>query len=271
MTGGGAGGEVRALKWFRGRQKKLGAALGSGGAKGMAHLGVIQALAERGVAFDAVAGTSAGALVGALYARGYTPRDIGELLARLDYKNMALSVLLSKSLDPVRALLDDVLGQSEFPDLRLPFAAVATDAENGEEAVLSAGNVARAVLASCAMPPYFRPVAADGRRLVDGAFVNAVPGDVARALGADFVIGVALSPAERYRETMFAAADGTLVRAEQAGFAACDILLEPDLSAYSATSVLSGAQMFDIGYACAEARADEIVRALRERRIPLRS
>ena len=248
------------MKAFGGRKKTLGLALGSGGAKGMAHLGAMQALLDAGFAFGVLAGTSAGALVGALYARGYTPRDIGALLSGLDYKTMALSVLLSKSFDPVRVLLDDVLGSSDIADLSLPFAAVATDASTGGEAVLREGSASRAVLASCAMPPYFRAVELGGRRLVDGAFVNAVPGDVARTLGADVVVGVALSPPAYYSGRTFTAADGTAVHGAQAGFAACDVLLEPDLSAYTPTSVLSGAQMYDIGYGCAAARTEDIAR-----------
>ncbi len=249
------------------KKKIIGAALGSGGAKGMAHLGALQALNESGVCIEAYAGTSAGSIVGALCANGYTPADIRQLLAHLDYKGLALSVLTAGSLRPAFAVLEDVMGESEFSELKFPFAAVATDASTGEEIVLRSGSVTRAVLASSAMPPFFRGVEADGRKLIDGAFCNAVPGDVARSLGADFVIGIALSPVSTYCCGEWITTSGKRIAMRQTGFRGCDILLEPDLAAYAATDVFGGARMYDIGYECAMRRMPEIMRLLREKSI----
>ena len=255
---------------MRQKKKKLvAAALGSGGAKGMAHLGALQALGECGVCFDAYAGTSAGSIVGALCAKGYTPADIYRLLAHLDYKGLALSVLAAGSMRAAFSALEDVMGECEFSELKLPFAAVATDAATGEEVVLRRGNVARAVLASSAMPPFFRGADIEGRRLIDGAFSNAIPGDVARSLGADLVIGVALSPASSYCGGSWVTAAGKRVAMRQTGFESCDVLLEPDLSAYSAADVFGGARMYDIGYDCAMRHMPQILRLLREKNIPL--
>ncbi len=252
---------------FKRKRKLLGAALGSGGAKGLAHLGVMQALEEEGIRFDVLAGTSAGAIAGALYAKGYSPADIAELLARVDYRQTLFSLLMERSAQPLHRLLDGVLGESAFSELQKPFAAVATDTADGGEIVLREGNVARAVFASSAMPPFFRPVQIDGRLLADGAFANAVPGDVARALGADLVIGVALSPANNYREVSFTTASGRQIALRQEGFSRCDILLEPDLSAYTATSVFDTDKIFDIGYACAKQNMAQIVRLLRQNKL----
>lgn len=255
---------------LRNKKKKIiGAALGSGGAKGMAHLGALQAFEENGVHFDAYAGTSAGSIVGALCAKGYTPADIRQLLAHLDYKGLALSVLTAGSFRPAFTALEDVMGESEFSDLKLPFAAVATDAATGEEIILRSGNVSRAVLASSAMPPFFRSVAVDGRNLIDGAFCNAIPGDVARELGADFVIGIALSPASSFCNGEWITSAGRRIAMRQTGFEDCDILLEPDLSAYSATDVFGGSRMYDIGYDCAMRQMSDILSALREKNIPI--
>ena len=231
------------------------------------RFGVLQALEEQGIRFDVLAGTSAGAIAGSLYAKGYSPADIAELLARVDYKQTLLSLLMERSAQPLHRLMDGVLGESSFSELQKPFAAVATDTADGGEIVLRDGNVARAVLASSAMPPFFRPVRIDGRELADGAFANAVPGDTARRLGADIVIGVALSPAQNYREVTFTTASGRQIVLRQEGFAACDILLEPDLSAYSATSVFDTDKIFDIGYACAKERLPEIRELLRANKI----
>lgn len=255
------------FRLFRRRQGVLGLALGSGGAKGMAHLGALRAFAEHGIAFDVVAGTSAGALVGSMVAGGYSSRDIAELLRRVDVKGMAISMFFSKSLNPVRVALDDMLGEIDFSELKKPFAAVATDTADGSQVVLRAGNVARAVTASCAVPPYFRPVTVEGKRLADGVYSNAVPGDVARSLGANLVVGIALSPVEQYRTIEYVTEGGGHVTVRQTGFSACDILLEPDLSAYSPTSVLSASHMQEIGYACAQQHIGDILEAMRRRRI----
>ena len=136
-------------------KKGISLALGSGGAKGLAHIGALKALEECGLRFCAVAGTSIGSIVGALYAKGYSPTDIAELLRRFDLKSMALSVLAAGTVAPVRDALDSMLDENVFSELRLPFAAIATDADSGEEVVLRSGKVADAVLASSAMPPFF--------------------------------------------------------------------------------------------------------------------
>ena len=250
-------------------KKRLAVALGSGGAKGMAHVGALMALEERGIRFDAVAGTSIGSIVGALYAKGYSPTDISELLSRLDLKNIALSVLAAGSVAPVRAALNVMLDESDFSQLAKPFAAVATDAESGEEVVLREGNVAEAILASSAMPPFFKGVAIGGRVLSDGAFVNAVPADAARSLGADFVLGVSLSPASAYERSEFIVRGGQKKTVFQRGIKDCDYLLEPDLSHFTATDVLSSSVIYDIGYDCAARHADDILAAMRAKRVKI--
>lgn len=243
-----------------GGKKRVALALGSGGAKGLAHVGALKALEEQGLSFAAVAGTSAGSIVGAMYAKGYSPTDIAELYKSFDLKTLAFSMLAAGSSAPVKRALDAVLDESDFSELKIPFAAVATDTESGEEVVLKSGNVAEAVLASSSMPPFFRSVPLGGRLLMDGAFANAVPGDVARGLGAEFVIGISLSPKERYLQ-------GKAGAEPQRGIASCDILLEPDLEGYAPTDVAAAASIYGIGYECAMAKADEIAAALRAKRI----
>ena len=247
--------------WHR-KRRSLGVALGSGGAKGLAHLGALQAMSEEGIEFDVYAGTSAGSIVGALCACGYTPKDIVELLLRMGYGGAAVSSMLKGSLEPMQPVLDDVFGGREIQDLKKPFCAIATDASDGGEVVLREGNAARAVLASSSIPPLFRGIDWEGKRLVDGAFCNAIPGDAARKLGADIVIGIALSPVQSYRESVFVTSAGEQKILEQSGFAACDVLLEPDLSQYGAADIQMSMRMYDIGYACAQESMQKILRAV---------
>jgi len=175
---------------------KLGIALGSGSARGWAHIGVIRALAQAGIEPDIVCGCSIGALVGAAYVNG----DIEELekwVTGLDRKGVLglLDVSFNGGLIKGNKLIDFFrrhFVDRGFEALAKPFACVATDLENGREVWLRQGSVADAVRASIAMPGLFTPALHDGRLLVDGALVNPVPVSLCRALGADLVIAVDL-------------------------------------------------------------------------------
>lgn len=181
------------------RHKRVGLALGSGGARGWAHLGVLQALKEKGIRIDVVAGTSMGAIVGAFLAarRADVLRDMA---MHLDWKRLRQffwEISLSRSgLTDGRKLLEEtrnLLGVAEFRELELPFRAVATDLNTGGEVALNSGNLLEALRASISIPGVFSPVWVGRRLLVDGGLVNPVPVNVARAMGADTVIAVDVS------------------------------------------------------------------------------
>ena len=181
------------------KHRRVGLALGSGGARGWAHLGVLQALREKGIEVDVVAGTSMGAVVGAFLAAG-RENVLRELAQDLDWKRLRpffWEVSLSRSgLTDGRKLLEEfrkMLGLREFRELDLPFRAVATDLHTGEEVVLSSGNLLQAVRASISIPGLFSPVLVGKRFLLDGGLVNPVPVSVARAMGAQTVVAVDVS------------------------------------------------------------------------------
>jgi len=182
------------------KNRCVGLALGSGGARGWAHLGVLQALREKEVRVDLVAGTSMGALVGAFFAAG-RESVLRELADDLDWRRLRQffwEVSLSRSgLTDGRRLTEELrklIGVKEFRELDLPFRAVATDLGTGGEVVLSSGNVLQALRASFSIPGVFSPVRLSKRLLVDGGLVNPVPVNVARAMGAQKVIAVDVSP-----------------------------------------------------------------------------
>ncbi|MBA3034125.1 MAG: patatin-like phospholipase RssA [Gammaproteobacteria bacterium] len=175
---------------------KIGLALGSGSARGWAHIGVLRALQEAGITPDILCGCSIGALVGAAYADG----DLDQLehwatgLAWRDVVGL-LDVGLAGGLikgDKLMTFFERHFVDKDFSALPLPFACVATDLANGREIWLREGSVAAAVHASIAMPGLLAPVNHDGRLLVDGGLVNPVPVSLCRALGADIVIAVDL-------------------------------------------------------------------------------
>ena len=177
---------------------RIGLALGSGSARGLAHIGVLRAIQEAGIKVDVIAGTSMGALIGAIFAAG----KLDGLAARfLDFDWKRIVALLDPVL-PRSGLIDGQkvadfarahVTETRIEDLPIPFHAVATDITSGEQVVLGTGDLIEAVRASIAVPGIFTPVRTNGRILVDGGLVNPVPVSVARAMGADRVIAVDLN------------------------------------------------------------------------------
>jgi NTE family protein len=167
-------------------------ALGGGGAKGNAHIGVIRRLEKEGYKIRSVAGTSFGGLVAILYASGLTPDDIEEVFTSTDQSSLYTrdsndgpSLL---GLSGARKLLDKLLGEKTFADLKIPCAVTAVDAKTGTEVVISEGHLREAVLATIALPGIFPPLHMDGWELMDGGVLNPVPVSVARILSPDLPI-----------------------------------------------------------------------------------
>jgi NTE family protein len=179
-------------------QPKIGLALGSGSARGLAHIGVIRALNEAGIPIDCVAGTSVGAMIGAVYASGKLD-SLQDAYLAMDWKKIAyfFDVVFPKSgiIDgnKVADFLREYVHSERIEDLPLPFKAVSTELNSGEEVVFDTGDVIDAVRASISVPGMFTPVRINGRILVDGGLVNPVPVSVARSMGANIVIAVDLS------------------------------------------------------------------------------
>jgi NTE family protein len=170
--------------------------LGSGGARGWAHIGVIKAIREAGLEVTCVAGTSMGALVGAAFVSGRID-SLEQVAINLDWRQV-LALMSDVSL-PRAGLIDgrhvvDFVREHVLPgnieDLPIPYAALATDIQTGEEVVLRRGPIPEAVRASIAIPGLFTPVCMGARVLVDGGLVNPLPVNVAREMGSDFVIAV---------------------------------------------------------------------------------
>lgn len=175
---------------------RIGLALGGGAAKGFAHIGVIKVLEAHGFKPDVVAGTSAGSVVGALYASGMDPFELQRQAFALDEDRIRDVRLFSGGLIEGRKLQDYVnqlVDRRLMQDMRIPFAAVATRLETGERTVFTRGDTGRAVRASSSIPGVFEPVALAGRHYVDGGVTSPVPVDTARELGADVVVAVDIS------------------------------------------------------------------------------
>ncbi len=178
------------------KKKGVALALGGGAARGLAHIGVLKVLAEEGIPVCGVAGTSAGAVIGAAVCAGHSWETILEKARAIDWPDIVTLSLPRKgflSLAKLEHFVDRFLGSKSFDELYIPFAAVAVDLISGDVVVLNSGSVAAAVRASCSIPGIFEPVARGGKVLADGGLRNDVPADVAAEMGPGTVIAVNLN------------------------------------------------------------------------------
>ncbi len=225
------------------RRKKIGVALGGGGARGMAHIGVLRVLEREEIPIDIITGTSIGALVGACYASGLDSFDlerrVDEFLNTPDFQDSAFKkireIQKSKKLsftqkvqaffknqfiltyamfragilqyEDFQAMVDFFVPDIKIEQCKVPFRAVAAELASGEAVVLSQGSLRKAVMASCAVPAAVPPVEMDGRLLCDGGIVHLVPTTVARDEGAEFVVAVSVNPNISSSEEFWSAMD----------------------------------------------------------------
>lgn len=206
-------------------QPKIGLALGGGGAKGAAEVGVLKVLEEAGIKPDFIVGTSIGSIVGGLYAAGYSAAELETMfqtqewlslltdrdntLASEPYKTVdgvtyifgfpiidreaeGFGVLSGSSIEQLLDSMTAAKGCATFSELKIPFCCVAADIRSGSEVILSEGRLSHLMRASMAIPGVFRPVEVNGQKLVDGGMLNNLPVDVCRKMGADIVIAIDL-------------------------------------------------------------------------------
>jgi NTE family protein len=230
---------------------------------------VLQILERAAVPVHAVAGTSAGALAGALYCSGLTLDRLAAATAGLGWRQIARLAWSRRGLltfDPLERWLAGHIGGVEFRDLPRPLAVVATDAATGAPVILREGAVAPAAVAACAVPGAVVPRLVAGRLLADGGASNNLPVRAARALGADYVIGVDLFQPGRW--PLLGPLGGALwalenlVRRSGGGIDEADCLIVPDLAGQSYLRFGTRELMVARGAAAAEARLPEIRAAL---------
>ncbi len=243
---------------FTKKKAVIGLALGSGGAKGFAHLGALKAFEENGIEFDVIGGTSIGSIVGAFYADGYSSTDIYGLISGLNLKDMLNGIPFNMDMSGIKKVLDRQIGGKNIEDLKKPMVVVATDADEMKEVVFTKGNVATALCGSSCYAPFFRPVVdTEGRRLIDGAYMNAIPADRVAELGADYIVGIDLSafkeptPIEKKRP-------GSAENSSFQGYEYSDVMLTPDLTAYKAIAYNKRNEMYELGYQSAMAKMEQI-------------
>lgn len=253
---------------------KVGLVLGGGGARGFAEIGVLRVLEQEKIPVDLVVGTSVGSLIGALYADTANVLDVEFEAVRLtedDIFDRSLLSFLSGGYvkgERLERFLEQRLKHKNIESLRLPFAAVATDLRSGETVVFQSGPVARAVHASAAIPGVFVPVEHEGRILVDGGVTNPIPVDVARRLGAEVVIAVAIPadvPAQAPRAPVQVALHAVSLMAAEIGWCRAreaDVLIRPEVGAVAYDDFTQKKRLIEAGAAAAKDALPEIRRLL---------
>ncbi len=179
-------------------QPKIGLALGSGGPRGLAHIGVIKVLEENNIPIDFIAGSSIGAMIGGFYAAGLDIKEIEKIALSVSWRKV-FSTLFEPSFkkgliggEKVKTFIESHINGKNFEDCRIPFVAVATDLKTGEVVPLNKGEMAQAIRASASIPLVFKPVEIGNRILADGGLSAPVPAEIARSMGADIVIAINL-------------------------------------------------------------------------------
>ena len=223
-------------------RKKVGLALGSGGFRGPAHIGVIKVLLQNNIPIDYIAGSSIGSLIGAYYALFGEIDGLEKniLISQREKILLFLDIARSGGLlsgNRIENLARRILKNSQFKDTKIPFKAVATDIVSGDSVVLDKGDLAAAIRASISIPLTFKPVKLKNRLLIDGGLSNPVPDNVVRSLGADVVISVNLYNKYRYEypnppmtKIVMRAAEIMLYDLARNNMRHTDVLIEPDTS-----------------------------------------
>ena len=272
----------------REHKKKIGLALSGGAARGLAHVGVIDVLQKEGIPIDMIAGTSAGAVMGAVYASG---QDTGKMIEHALDPHWKKIPMIDPSFPKtgfikgrkIKNLLSSFLGGNiRFSDLKIPFACVATDIDTGEEVVINSGSVADALRASISIPGVFTIVKWEGRYLVDGGLTTPVPVNVVKQMGADFVIAVNVNPDVSNRlgksgkvrvkahkephilQIIMQSIYITTYSVARNSLADADVVIEPDLENIGAGDFHKAGEMITRGQHAARKAIPEIKRRLGE-------
>jgi NTE family protein len=252
---------------------RVGVALSGGTAKCIAHIGVLEALEDAGVSVSCIAGTSGGAIIGVLYAAGFTIPELKALVRGIKWTNLArVSVprlgLLSN--DVLKRFLAGLLGERTFDQLRIPTAVVATSLLTGDRAIFTTGNVALAAQASSAVPQLFAPVEVGGEMFVDGGLVEFLPLAALRdTFQPEVMVGVNLGmrgPLPRPRNLIqLGMVIGTVMARQTVRHTQdlADVIIHPDTRLFHPFDLDASQGLIEVGYLGAAAEIEPLGRAVR--------
>ncbi|MEQ9300167.1 MAG: patatin-like phospholipase family protein [Cyclobacteriaceae bacterium] len=236
---------------------KIGLVLSGGGARGIAHLGVIKALEELGIHISNISGASFGAIVGAFYADGYSPDDIFKLIIKTNLFKMVQPAINWQGLltiEKSEVLFSPYLTAKTFEDLKIPLTVVATNVKKGKSKFFYSGELIKPMLASSCLPVIFKPVELDGKLYIDGGILNNLPVEPL-IVNCDRIIGVHTNPidAKNMPTNMKAVFERTMMMTINYNVYArknkCDVFIEPkELCKFNVFDFKKAQEIFDIGY-----------------------
>ena len=263
------------LKYKKRRKTKIALVLSGGAGRGIGHIGAIKAFEKIGIEFDIVVGTSAGSAVGALYANGFSSNEMEQVVSQLKLSDIKGSrpFFLPTSTKALEETMSRVLGGDKvFSDLKKQFVAIATNLKTGKEVRIGSGSVSKAVASSCAVPAYFKPVAWGDKVLVDGGLVNSVPIDVAKKMGADYVIAVDVNGTrgdgtEKIKlGSIISSTIGIMLKKNAKSYLElADYCIFPKLKDYKSTKLDNAQAMIDEGERATLEHAQDIIKILNKK------
>ncbi len=250
---------------------KIGLALSGGGIKGLCHAGALKALEEYGLKPDIISGVSAGSIVGALYADGYSPDEIGDFFKNVSFRQMT-SIRVHDGgffqIEEFEKFLFKTLRAKTFEELSIPFRVVATDLDKGKSVTFSQGTLIDKIIASSTVPVLFTPKVIDKVRYVDGGVFKNFPASTIRQ-DCDTLIGVIASPlvAQEYKLSIVSVAMRSYHFMVKSNIIPdkelCDILIEPiDMGNYDTFSIDKSQEIFEVGYSSTKAILKEKIKFL---------
>jgi len=236
---------------------KIGLALSGGGARGVAHVGVLKALEEMGVKISCISGTSAGSIVGALYAYGLSPDEMFKIIKDVSiFRSVrpAWTWAGLLTMDGLKELLVNSMPENDFKALKIPLYIAATDIRKGSSHYFSEGELIPAVISSCSIPAVFNPVSYNGGLYVDGGLCDNLPSKIIRE-SSDLVIGSHCNPISNSFDpaNLKVVVERSLLMAiygnTRQSLNLCDVVIEPNkLDRYSSFEIAKAKEIFDIGY-----------------------
>lgn len=254
------------------RKKKLGLALSGGATRGLAHIGVLQALEDNKIRPDYSSGTSIGSFAAALYAFGVSLKDIrkvGKSMTPINVSKLKLSRYALFSNEEICRLIQSVIGKARIEESQIPLAIMVVDIATGEKVVMQKGEVAPAVMASNAVSGLYRPIFIDGRMMMDGGIAEDVPISPLKPMGAEVVVAVNLSAERRYNtpndiiDIILNAIDIAIDQNTKLQAGQADILIEPKLSVFPRMDVRKVDELIAEGYRSTKASIIKIKRFLK--------
>lgn len=246
---------------FTNKPYNLGIALSGGGIRGMCHAGVMKALEEYGIKPDIISGVSAGAIVGALYADGYSPDEIAGFFEHVEFRKMTKVKIPNGGffgIESFEKFLAGKLRAKTFEELKIPLRIVATNLDKGQSVVFTSGNLLEAIIASSTFPVLFTPKVINGENYIDGGVFKNFPVSIIRD-DCEKIIGINASPlvADKYKMSVLNVA----IRSYNFMFKAnilhdkelCDFLIEPvDMANYETFETEKSREIYELGYQTAK-------------------